>query len=130
MKAQQGQRETLTTDLVVAAEKRNSRAPQGGLGVFDKMLRECCPYYKGPIKHTLGECDMLWRFYSKPDAWLEEGSKKGSDDGEDGKGEGFPDMHNCYMIFEGPTVNLSSRQRKQERKEVFLIEVATLVYLD
>jgi hypothetical protein len=23
------------------------------------MLKESCPYHKGPIKHTLGECDML-----------------------------------------------------------------------
>jgi hypothetical protein len=31
------------------------------------MLKESCPYHKGPVKHTLGECDMLQRFYNKPD---------------------------------------------------------------
>jgi hypothetical protein len=30
------------------------------------MLKESCPYHKGPIKHTLGECDMLRCFYNKP----------------------------------------------------------------
>ena len=43
-KVQQGQRETLTTDLVTTAEKRNPRAPPRGPGMFDKMLRESCPY--------------------------------------------------------------------------------------
>jgi hypothetical protein len=57
---------------------------------------------------------MLWLFYSKPDPLAEEGSKKGPRDGEDDKGEGFLDMHNCYLIFGGPTINLSSRQQKQE----------------
>jgi hypothetical protein len=63
-KAQQGQDETLATYLVAAAEKRNPRALQGRPDVFDKMLRESCPYHTGPIKHTIGECEMLWRFYS------------------------------------------------------------------
>jgi hypothetical protein len=34
------------------------------------------------------------------------------------------------MIFGGATVNLSSRQWKQEHREVFSVEVATLAYLD
>ena len=34
------------------------------------------------------------------------------------------------MIFGGDTVNLSSRQRKQEHWEVFSVEVATPIYLD
>jgi hypothetical protein len=60
--------------------------------VFNKMLRESYPCHNGPIKHTLGEHDMLRRFYSKPDPSTEEGSK----------GEGIPDVHNCYMIFGDP----------------------------
>jgi hypothetical protein len=34
------------------------------------------------------------------------------------------------MIFEGPTVNLSSRQQKQEHREVFSIEAVAPVYQD
>lgn len=58
-KTHQGPHETLAIELVIATEKRNLRAPQGGPGVFDKMLKESCPYHKGPVKHTLDECDML-----------------------------------------------------------------------
>jgi hypothetical protein len=105
-------------------------SPQGGPGVFDKMLKELCPYHKCPIKHSLSECDMLRRFYNKPGLSVEGGNKKAPDGGDDDKGGGFSDVRNCYMIFRGDTVNLSSRQRKQERREVFSVEVATPVYLD
>jgi hypothetical protein len=70
---------------------------------------------------------MLQCFYNKPDPSAEGGSKKAPGNGDDNKGDGFPDVHNCYMIFRGNTVNLSSRQRKQECREVFSIKVATLV---
>jgi hypothetical protein len=41
-KVQQGPRETLATELVVAVEKRNPE-PQGGLGVFDIMFERILP---------------------------------------------------------------------------------------
>jgi hypothetical protein len=45
----------------------------------------------------------------------EGGNKKAPDGGDDNdKGDDFPDVHNRYMIFGGDTVNMSSRQRKQE----------------
>jgi hypothetical protein len=111
-KTHQGPPESLAAELVAATEKRNPQAPQGGPGVFDKMLKESCPYHKGPVKHSLGECDMLRRFYNKPSPSAKGGNKKVPDGGDDNKDDGFPDVHNCYMIFEGDTVNLSSRQRK------------------
>jgi hypothetical protein len=93
------------------------------------MLKESCPYHKGLVKHSLGECDMLRRFYNKPDPMAEGGNKKAPSDGEDDKGNGFLDVHNCYMILRSDAVNLSSRQLKQELREVFSIEVATPIYL-
>jgi hypothetical protein len=69
---------------------------------------------------------MLRCFYNRPDPSIEDGKKKGASDMEDDQGEEFPDVHNCYMIFGGQTVNLSTRQRKQERWEVFSVEVAAL----
>jgi hypothetical protein len=33
--------------------------------MLDKMLKESCPYRRGPIKHTLEECDMLQRYFNK-----------------------------------------------------------------
>jgi hypothetical protein len=112
-------------------EPRNAvPRPLKGAGVFDKMSKESCPYHKRPVKHSLDECDMLQRFYNKLGPSTEGGNKKAPDDGEDNKGDGFPDVHNCYMIFGGEAANLSSRQRKQERQEVFSVEVATPIYLD
>jgi hypothetical protein len=29
------------------------------------MLKEWCPYHRGPVKHTLEECDMLRRYFIK-----------------------------------------------------------------
>jgi hypothetical protein len=40
-------------------EKCNPRAPLRGPGVFDKMLKESCPYHKGSVKHSHGECAVL-----------------------------------------------------------------------
>jgi hypothetical protein len=40
------------------------------------MLKESYPYHKGLVKHTLGECDMLRRFYNKPGPSAEGGNKK------------------------------------------------------
>lgn len=74
--------------------------PIKGPGIFDKMLKESFPYHKGLVKHSLGECDMLRRFYNKPDPSAEGGNKKAPGDGDD-KGDGFPDIHNWYMIFVG-----------------------------
>jgi hypothetical protein len=35
--------------------------------MFDKMLKDSCPYHQGPVKHTLEECVMLRRYFHKPD---------------------------------------------------------------
>jgi hypothetical protein len=53
------------TDLVAAAEHRNPWKPPGGANLFDKMLKELCPYHQGPVKHTLEECVMLRRYFNK-----------------------------------------------------------------
>jgi hypothetical protein len=91
------------------------------------MLKESCPYHKGPVKHTLGECGMLRRFYNRPSPSTEDGRKKRSGNKEDDHSKEFPDVRNCYMIFGGHTVNLSSRQQKLEWWEVFSVEVAAPV---
>jgi hypothetical protein len=52
-------------DLVAAAEYKNPRKPPRGANLFDKMLKEPCPYHQGPIKHTLEECVMLRRHFHR-----------------------------------------------------------------
>jgi hypothetical protein len=50
--------------------------------VFDKILKESCPYHKGPVKHTLEECDMLRCYFNKTGP----SAKDGKDQGNNNKG--------------------------------------------
>jgi hypothetical protein len=98
--------------------------------MFDKMLKESGPYHKGPVKHTLEECDMLRRYLSKVGPSAEDGKDQGNNNKGGDKEEEFPEVHNCFMIYGGQVVNTSARHRKQERREVCSVKVATLVYLN
>jgi hypothetical protein len=112
--------------LQIAETPETPRGPN----VFDKMLKESCPYHKDPVKHTLEECNMLQRYFNKPRPSADDDKNKGTGDKGGDKDEEFPEVYNYFMIYGGPMVNLSARQRKQERQEVFLVEVATSVYLN
>jgi hypothetical protein len=101
-----------------------------GANMFDKMLKESCPYHRGPIKHTLEECDMLRRYFNKAGPSAEDGKDPGNNKKGGDKEEEFPKVHNCFMIYGGQVVNASARHRKQERREVCSVKVATPVYLD
>jgi hypothetical protein len=128
-KKAQAKRNAVNTDLVAAAEHRNPRKPPGGAVAFDKMLKESCPYHRGPVKHTLEECDMLWRYFNKAGPSTKGGKDQGNNKGGN-KEEEFPEVHNCFMIYDGQVANASARHRKQERREVCLVKVAAPVYLD
>jgi hypothetical protein len=58
-KKSQAKRDAADANLVAAAEYKNPRKPPGGANLFDKMLKESCPYHQGTVKHTLEECAML-----------------------------------------------------------------------
>jgi hypothetical protein len=32
------------------------------------MLKKLCPYHKTPVNHTLEQCDMLKKYYSRTGA--------------------------------------------------------------
>jgi hypothetical protein len=49
-KKSQAKRDTADADLVAAAEYKNPRKPPGGANLFDKMLKEPCPYHQGRPK--------------------------------------------------------------------------------
>jgi len=53
-------------------------------------------------------------------------SNKGS--GEDN--DKFPEVHDFYMIYGGPSTQLTTRQRKREWWEVFAARMAVPRYLD
>jgi hypothetical protein len=46
-------------------------------------MREPCPYHKTPVNHTLEQCDLLRRYYSR--ATVKDGeAKKDGGDGDAG----------------------------------------------
>jgi hypothetical protein len=96
--------------LAVDPARRGPRPAPRGPGVFDDMLKKPCPYHKTPVNHTLEQCDMLKNFYGRAAAKEAEAKK----DGRDGDAGGFPAVENVFLIFGGPTVDMSTRQRKWE----------------
>jgi hypothetical protein len=129
-KKAQAKRDAADVDLVAAVEHRNPRKPPRGANTFDKMLKESFPYHRGPVKHTLEECDMLRRYFIKAGPSAEGGKDQGSNKKGGDKEEGFPEVHNCFMIYVEQVANTSARHRKQERREVCSVKVAAPVYLD
>jgi hypothetical protein len=57
---------------------------------------------------------MLKKYYSR--ATAKDGQAK--KDGGNGDAGGFPTVENVFLIFGGPTVDMSNSQRKRERHEV------------
>jgi hypothetical protein len=94
------------------------------------MLKESCPYHQGPVKHTLEECVMLWRYFHKAGPPVGDGKGQDNNKKEGDKEEEFPKVHGCFMIYGGQVANASARHRKQERREVCSVKVAAPVYLD
>jgi hypothetical protein len=129
-KKSQAKRDAADADLVAAAEHRNPRKPPGGANLFDKMLKESCPYHQGPIKYTLEECVLLRRYFHKAGSPAGDGKGQDNNKKEGDKAEEFPEVHGCFMIYSGQVANASARHRTQERREVCLVKVAAPVYLD
>jgi hypothetical protein len=129
-KKSQAKHDAADADLVAAAEHRNLQKPPRGANLFDKMLKESCPYHQGPVKHTLEECVMLRRYFHKAGPPAEGGRGHDNDNKEGNKAEEFPKVHDCFMIYGGRMANASARHRKQELREVCSVKVAAPVYLD
>jgi hypothetical protein len=113
--------EALAVDL---ARKGPQAAPRGP-DIFDDMLKKPCPYHKTPVNHTLEQCDMLKKYYSH--AATKDGEAK---DGGDGDAGGFLVVENVFLIFGGPTVDMSNSQRKRERYEFLAAEKAPPSFLE
>jgi hypothetical protein len=83
--------------LAVDPARKGPQAPPRGPGVFDDILKKPCPYHKTPVNHTLEQCDMLKKYYSRVAAKEDEAKK----DGGDGGAGGFPAVENVFLIFGG-----------------------------
>jgi hypothetical protein len=94
------------------------------------MLKESCPYHRGPIKHTLEECGMLRRYFIKAGPSTEGDKDQGNNKKVGGTEEEFSEVRDCFMIYDGQVANASARHRKQERREVCSVKVEAPVYLD
>jgi hypothetical protein len=129
-KKSQAKHDAADADLVAAAEHKNPRKPPGGANLFDKMLKESCPYHQGPVKHNLEDCIMLRCYFHKAGPPAEGGRAPDNDKREAHKAEEFPKVHDCFMIYGGQVANASARHHKQERREVCSVKVAAPVYLD
>jgi hypothetical protein len=92
--------------LTVDAARKGPRAASRGPDVFDDMLKKHCPYHKTLVNHTLEQCDMLKKYYSR--AAVKDGDAK--KDGGDRDTGGFPTVENVFLIFGGPTVDMSNSQ--------------------
>ena len=91
------------------------------------MLKKSCPYHKGSVNHTLEQCEMLRKYYNHV-THHDEDKKK--DVGDKGGDDEFPSVENAFYIFGGPMANMTSRERKRERREVFSVTKVTPSYLD
>jgi hypothetical protein len=90
------------------------------------MLKKPCPYHKMPVNHTLEQCAMLKKYYSR--AAVKDGEAK--KDGGDGDAGGFPVVENVFPFFGGPTVDMSNSQHKRERHEVVAAKKDPPSFLD
>jgi hypothetical protein len=70
---------------------------------------------------------MLRRYFNKAGPLAEDGKDQGNNNKEGNKEGEFLEVHNCFMIYGGQVVNASARRRKQERREVCSVKVATPV---
>ena len=93
------------------------------------MLKKPCPYHRGPTKHTLEECTLLQRYFSRQNP-VQGGDEKGGPEATDGDdNDGFSQVRDCFMIFGGLTAWFSARRCKRERREIFSVDTATPSYL-
>jgi hypothetical protein len=74
---------------------------------------------------------MMRHYFSRCGQPKDDTEKKAADTQEgDNKDDGFPEVKNCFMIFGGRSAQLTTCQRKRERREVYAMEPATLSFLD
>jgi hypothetical protein len=92
------------------------------------MLKKPGPYHKTPVNHTLEQCDLLKRYYSRATAKDGEAKKDGV--------TATPVASPRWKTFSsssgggGATMDMSNSQRKRKRHEVLAAEKAPPSFLD
>ena len=95
------------------------------------MLKDHCPYHKGGANHKLEDCCMLKKYFDSL-GLKKDDQRKDKSDGKEGNKEdqGFLAVHDCCMVYGGPSTQLTAGQRKRERREVFVARMAVSQYLN
>ena len=89
-------------------ELKKLQGPHEG-AIFNKMLKEPYPYHKGGANHKLKDYRMLKKYFYSLGLNKDNQKKDKSDDkGGSKDDDGFPVVHDCYMIYGGPTIQLTS----------------------
>ena len=87
-------------------ERKMPRGPPKG-AIFDKMQKEPCPYHKGGENHKLKDYRMLKKHFDglgfKKDVRDDSKKEKGGNKVDNKDDDGFPAVHDCYMIYGGPS---------------------------
>jgi len=74
---------------------------------------------------------MLKKYFNSLRLKKDDQRKDKSDDkGENKDDEGFPAVHDCYMIYGRPSTQLTLIQHKREHHEVFATRMAMPQYLN
>jgi hypothetical protein len=64
-----------------------------------RCSRSRAPYHRGPVKHTLEECDMLWHYFIRAGPSAKGGKDQGNNKKGGDKEEEFPEVRNSFMIY-------------------------------
>jgi hypothetical protein len=65
------------------------------------------------MNYNLEDCHMLRRYFEGLGIKKYD-KKEDHNEKDDDKDEGFPEIHDCFMIYGGPSTRLSVRQHKRE----------------
>jgi hypothetical protein len=112
--------------LAVDPARKGPRAAPRGSQRIRRHVKEALfvPQDTGQPHPSSATCSK--KYYSR--AFAKEGEAK--KDGGDRDASGFPAVENVFLIFGGPTVDMSNSQRKRERHEVLAAEKAPPSFLD
>ena len=73
------------------------------------MLKEPCPHHNEGANHKLEDRYRLKKYFNSLGLKKDDQGKEKSDDNGGCKNvEGFPTIHDCYMIYGGPLTQLTS----------------------
>jgi hypothetical protein len=127
-KNHQGKHEATTDDLVTATNRKKPRGPSAGAS-WTRCSRNHVPTIRDPQTTTLRTATCSEKYFKS--LGIKKDDKKEDPKVKDGdKDEGFSEIHDCFMIYGGPSTCLSMRQRKRERREIFSVQLVTPLFLD